>query len=193
MIPLVTHQIWLGGPMPQRFGAWRFDLMAHNPNLRHELWNEERVSVLGVAVDRLRQEFGSWASVSNFLRLLILQKYGGIYLDSDFEPLKPLDPLFDMGDCLAAEQDGGRICNAFMAATPNHPWINWQLANRAKYDQRDAASGVYLATDAPRDGLTLMPQHWVFPFMYDAPPERRVPHAESVLVHHWDGSWSKKS
>jgi hypothetical protein len=97
-----------------------------------------------------------------------------------------------MGDCLAAEQDGGRICNALMAATPNHPWVNWQLANRARYDQRDAASGVYLATDAPRDGLTLVPQRLVYPWLFDAQPEARVPHADSLLAHHWDGSWVKK-
>lgn len=199
MIPRVVHHIWLGGDLPERIRRMMQTIDAHNPKIGWLLWRDTEMRSLGLHSDRLREEFGTWAAASNFVRLLILQRHGGLYLDSDFECLKPLDGLFQLsaapsscGYALAAEQDGGRICNAFMAATPNHPWINWQLANRARYDQRDAASGVYLATDAPRAGLTLVAQHLVYPFLYDAPPEQRVPHVDSVLVHHWDGSWSKK-
>jgi hypothetical protein len=78
-----------------------------------------------------------------------------------------------------------------MGAIPNHPWINWQLANIGSYERRDAASGVYLATDAPRDRLTVVDQHLVYPFMYDAQPEARVAHPDSLLIHHWQGTWNK--
>lgn len=173
-IPRVVHHVWLGGDPPERIQRMMITIDLINPKIGWQVWRDTDMRRLGLNVDRLKDEFGTWAAASNVVRLLILQRYGGLYLDVDFECLKPLDKLFDEGDCLAAEQDGGRICNAFMAASPNHPWINWQLANRAKYDHRDAASGVYLATDAPRDELTLVPQHWVYPFMYDAPPEKRV-------------------
>lgn len=192
MIPRHLHQIWLGGPMPADIERMRVALLARHHGWLHSLWTDENIGALGLNADRLKDEFGTWAAASNFVRLLVLQRHGGIYLDSDFESLKPLDPLLEMGDCLAAEQDGGRICNAFMAARPNHPWINWQLANFGKYDRRDAASGVYVASDAPRELVAIVPQHWVYPYLYDWPAEKRVPHAESLLVHRWDGSWVKR-
>lgn len=191
MIPLRTNQIWLGGPTPIQFSAWRADLIAQNPSLEHKLWTEEHLPSLGLTVDRLKDEFGSWASVSNFVRLLVLQKFGGAYLDLDFQPLKPIGKLFDFEGAAAAMQDGGRICNAALFARPNHPWINWQLANIGRYDRRDAAWGVYAATDAPRDGVTIIEQRLVYPFMYDSPAEMRVPDPDSLMIHWWEGSWSK--
>lgn len=180
--------------MPPDIARMRDRLIAMLEGLhQYHIWHDDNIAELGLRSDRLREEFGTWAAASNFVRLIALQRHGGIYLDSDFEALKPLAPLFDFGDCIAAEQDRGRICNAFMGATPNHPWINWQLANIARYDRKDAASGVYLATDAPRDGLTLVPQHLVYPYLYDAQPEKRVVHPDSLLVHLWHGSWTKPS
>lgn len=156
----------------------------------YSLWDEPSLAGLGLKQDRLHDEFGTWAAASNFIRLLVLQKLGGVYLDTDFECLKPIDGLLDNA-AIAAEQDGGRICNAFMGAEPNHPWINWQLANIARHDRRDAASGVYLATDAPREGLTIVPQHLIYPFLYSAKEGERVIHPDSLLIHHWHGSWNK--
>lgn len=187
----VIHQIWIGSKMPDGVRFLVGGVAEKNATWQHLLWTDGLMAGLGVSVDRLRGEFGTWASASNFVRLLILQRHGGIYLDTDFECLKPIDPLLGLGDCIAAEQDGGRICNAFMGCTPNHPWVNWQLAHLGNYDRKDAASGVYVATDAPRDGLTIVPQHWVYPWMYDSPPSARVPHPESLLAHLWHGSWNK--
>lgn len=191
MIPTRIHQIWLGDAMPAAIERMVATVKGKNPEFLHTLWTDDMLPTLGIKADRLKDEFGTWAAVSNFVRLLVLQRFGGIYLDTDFECLKSIIPLLGH-EAVAAEQDGGRICNAFMGAPPNHPWINWQLANIGKYDRRDAASGVYLATDAPRDGLTLIPRHRVFPWLYDDPPENRMPHADSILAHYWEGSWVTK-
>lgn len=154
------------------------------------LWDDEAIEELGVTSAALKYEYRTWAAATNVVRLLILKKYGGIYLDCDCECLKPLDVLLEHS-AVAAEQDEGRICNAVMGAEPNHPWICWQLAHFHEYDVRDAASGVYVATDAPREGLTIIPQHLVYPWMYDSRPETRVIHPESLLCHKWAGSWTK--
>lgn len=164
----------------------------HNPDWIHVVIGDDDLKALGLSADRLRAEFGTWAAASNFVRLLVLQKVGGVYLDVDCECLKPLDPLLAMSDCLAAEQDGGRICNAVMGATPNHPWINWQLAHMGDFDRKDAASGVYLASAAPRELVTIIPQRLVYPWLWTDAPEKRVPHAESILEHRWAGSWVQK-
>ena len=42
---------------------------------------------------RQAYEHKKWAFVSDYVRLWALCKYGGVYLDTDVELLKPLDPL----------------------------------------------------------------------------------------------------
>lgn len=170
---------------------WRRTLLNLNPAWEHVLWDERRLRDHGFDYEQSHEQLGSWAAVSNAFRLLILARFGGIYLDTDFECLRPLDELPSEG-AIAALQDDIRICNAFMGARPGHPWIKWQVRNFLKYDQRDPASGVYLATEAPREDLTLVRRSLVYPFSYDTPPEKRVPLKSSILVHHWVGSWGEQ-
>jgi len=132
--------------------------------------------------------------VTNILRLYLLNRFGGVWLDTDVEAIDTLERLpLDNYRAFAAEQDGGRICNAVMGADVGHQWIREQIMRsyRGEFPIKDPASGVYVATAAPREGLTIIPQHYVYPWMYDSPPEKRVPHADSILVHHWQGSWNK--
>ncbi len=193
MIPRHIIQIWLGGDIPDDVGRYIDTVQSHNPDWKHLFITDHALVAYGLNRQELKADFRTWAAASNYVRLLALQRHGGVYLDTDFTCLKPLDPLLAMGDCLAAEQDGGRICNAFMAATPNHPWVNWQLAHFGDYDRRDAGAVIGLTTKAPRDGVTIIEQRLVYPFLYTAAPEDRVPHRDSILCHHWSGSWVRKS
>lgn len=191
-IPAKIHQIWIGeAKMPERHVEWHKKLVELHPRMECKIWDDLSLMADGLELGQYYRLGWSMASVSNFARLWLLKNIGGIYLDTDFEPLKPFGGLIRY-EAVAAFQDGGRICNAFMGAEPNHPWITWQLENFYKYPPADAASGVYLATDAPRKGLTIIPSILVYPWMYDDPPEWRVPHEDSVLCHHWEGSWVKK-
>lgn len=169
--------------------------MHHNPDFTFILWDEDAcVATLGLNILELKDRFQNWAAVSNLVRLLILQRYGGVYTDLDVECLKPIAPLL-IHSAFAATQDdlppAGRVCNAILGAVKGHPYINWQVERTDRLNA-DGATGVYLASDAPRDGLTLVPRHLVYPFAYDSAPEARVLHPDSILVHHWEGSWLPK-
>lgn len=197
MIPKIIHQIWLGDPMGEKVRAWVASVGRHNPDWSHIVWNEAMLLVIGIDAKRLRAIFGNWASATNLIRLILLDKFGGVYLDTDFECLAGLQPFLsdDFGIVArAAEQDGGRICNACLVARQDDPWIRWQLANFYHFPPNDAASGVYLATAAPQLLVYRLPQQWVYPWMYDTPPEQRrltAPLSDQFLIHHWEGSWTK--
>lgn len=191
MIPKLIHGVWFGSDSEKALEPLFVSVIDHNPGWGLLTWDENSVGLLGVEVSELWADLRSWAAVSNYVRLLALQKYGGIYLDADVVCHKPLEQLLDNA-AFAAEQDGGRICNAVLGTIPDHWWINWQLAHWKDFDQRDPASGVYLASAAPREGVTIVPQHLVYPWLYDAPMDRRKPHADSILEHQWAGSWVQK-
>lgn len=190
-VPKSIVQVWLGDkPMSDEMLGWCEGIRNLHPEWKYQLWDNAAVSVALFDPELAFCDLKSWASVSNLARLKILQLFGGVYLDTDFECLRPLDTIISDG-AFAALQDETRICNAFMAAPPNHPWINWQLKQWKSFNQQDPASGVYLATAAPRDGLTLIDRHLVYPFSYDDPAYRCVAHPDSVLVHRWNKSWRK--
>lgn len=176
--------------MSKQVGAWVSSISEFHRDWSHIIWNEAMLHEVGFEVPVLKEELGTWAAVSNYIRLKLLLMFGGVYLDTDVEAVDSLDRLpLDEYENFAAEQDGGRICNAIMAAAPRNVWIDWQLANWNSYPPRDPASGVYLASAPPREIVTVIPQHYVYPFLYDTPREERRIHRETILIHHWLGSW----
>src|SRR5436309_15194907 len=61
-------------------------------------------------------------------RYLILHKFGGLYLDLDYEMLKPFD--LTQHECVVPWESEGefgpgkdKLCNCFMAAAPGHPFF----------------------------------------------------------------------
>ncbi len=192
MIPKIIHQIWLGGERPDSHSAFIQGVRSINKDIPCYLWDEKRLEEEDIDPEFLLKDLGNYASVTNLIRLILLGKYGGIYLDTDCECLKPLGELCRY-KAFAAIQDGDRICNAVMGSEPDHPWIKWQLDNFWSFGHpQDAAQGVYLASAAPREGLTIIPTKWVYPFHYDTPMHERKPHPDSFIAHHWQGSWVKK-
>jgi mannosyltransferase OCH1-like enzyme len=143
----------------------------------------------GLDVQAMQRDWLNWASVSNVARLMILEKFGGVYLDCDMECLKTMDEKLLAGTAGGAYQDGNRICNAFLYAEPNHPWIQTQLRLSPRYKGYGAEWGVIAATETQDCDVTIVPKHLVFPWHYEDPPEKRVAHPDSYLTHHWAKDW----
>lgn len=190
MISRTFHFIWLGGHLPE-WGQGNLDTFRIlNPDYEIFLWNDNNLDWLNADMKWLERVFPSKAGVSNALRLMVLKEHGGYYFDVDFRCRLPVAGLVPEGStAVAAFQDGGRICNAFMAAEPNHPWVEWQLKNLNKYEGHNAEWGPLLATEAQRTGLTIIDSNLVYPYLYDSPEEERVSRPETIAEHQWKGTW----
>lgn len=197
MIPPLIHQIWIGPkPLPQNYDKWHRQMGFVNHKWAVVLWDDKQVMADGFDLRSLYGKFWSHASVSNMLRLMIIQRYGGVYLDMDMEPLQPLSSRLPMDNRpFCADQGDGRLCNAVFGAAPNDPWVDWQIreGNR-EVDPHDAAWGVYTMTAAPRDyfGVYVCKSDLFYPYHYDAPKELRKPTEDTLCEHKWDGSWTKQ-
>lgn len=181
----------MGGDRPERIRQMMLSIRQHNLGWDIRCWHEGNVKDLGLDVNALKDRCVNWASVSNVVRLHAVNQFGGIWCDSDILALKPFNKLRAY-KAFAAKQDCLRLCNAFFGAEPGHQWLEWQIARHERLMDADAAAGVYLMTDAPRNGVELIPTHWCYPYSYDTPAENRVPHRDSLAEHKWDGSWTKK-
>jgi len=122
-IPRVFHQIWVGSaPFPEEYLRYQQTWLEHHPGWRLELWTEESLPddlVRKEAYERLRQP----AERSDIVRLELLERHGGIYLDADFECRRSLEPLLADVEFFVAELKPSRVNNAIIGSVPHHPLL----------------------------------------------------------------------
>lgn len=93
MIPKIIHYVWLGGgekseTIQRCIASWEKIL----PDYQFMLWDESSYD-LESAPQFVKEAYQAkkWAFASDYIRLWALNQYGGLYLDTDVEVLKPLD------------------------------------------------------------------------------------------------------
>ena len=93
-IPKIIHYVWLGGGQKPKLTkkyikTWR----KYCPGYEIIEWNEHNYNVEKNRYAREAYSAQKWAFVADFIRLDVLDKFGGIYLDTDVEVLKSFDGL----------------------------------------------------------------------------------------------------
>ena len=96
MIPKVIHYCWFGGnPLPitarDCIESWRLSC----PDYEIIEWNESNFDVNAIPYTAGAYKDKKWAYVTDYARLKIVYEHGGIYLDTDVEVLKSLDPFLE--------------------------------------------------------------------------------------------------
>lgn len=96
MIPRIIHQGWIGPkPMPEREKAWCAEMARMNPTWAHNLFGNSILEKYGrdTYVKALMDLGKPWAFVVDRIRVLLLREEGGVWLDPDCQPVKPLDSI----------------------------------------------------------------------------------------------------
>lgn len=123
-IPRIVHQIWIGdqSKIPQRLiDTWKM------PGWEHRLWSEKEIDAFELKNRKLYDYFMGkkcYYGASDVVRVEILERLGGVYIDADTERLAPIDEI--MEDCTfwsVWSNTEGRVANGVMAAIPEHPII----------------------------------------------------------------------
>lgn len=135
------------------------------------------------------------AQVADLVRLEALYKFGGVYVDSDCEPYRPLDSLLGL-QAFAAWEDYKVVCNAVMGAAPKHPAIK-ECIDLALKEMRkgtwQAGPGVTTRIFPGRADVLLFPPGSFYPYLYNEKHRREEDHKKnqpwSFMAHHWAGSW----
>lgn len=93
-IPKVIHYCWFGGnplpPLAQKcIASWK----EYCPDYEIIEWNETNFDLNFNAYVQEAYQAQKWAFITDVVRLYVLCHYGGIYMDTDVEVLKSLDPI----------------------------------------------------------------------------------------------------
>jgi hypothetical protein len=194
-IPRILHRTVPETPDPVADGWWAmfeemhpdWTLMTHRDPLEPREWPE---------TSRLWSACTSGAQLADLIRLEALWRWGGIYVDSDVQPLRPLDSLLPLS-AFAGYEDRNSIPNAVLGATPGHPAIRACLdliATRIPGPTWEAGPGVTTEVLTGRSDVVLLPPEALYPVHYK---DKRLQlasfdpacHPWSFTIHHWAGSW----
>ncbi|CAE7524184.1 cfap299 [Symbiodinium microadriaticum] len=164
MIPRRIHQIWLGPrrwPEPcERFaGEWK----ARHPTWEYRLWTDDDAGEELRGHPGLAKAADNPAEKSDILRLAIILRHGGLYVDVDFECLKPLDVLHSRASfyCGLSNVGAVEVNNGLFAATAGHPLVSYLCDHLGKpwpeWGQDDVDPKEAVAYQIQRSGMLEMP------------------------------------
>lgn len=129
MIPKTIHYCWFGrGEMPELTQKCIASWHKFMPDWNYCLWNEDNFDVNSVPYTKEAYEAKKYAFVSDYVRLLVLNNEGGVYLDTDVEVFKSFDNLLNYQAFAGFE--GSKhlpMGTCVMASEPNGIWVNEML------------------------------------------------------------------
>ena len=121
-IPKIIHYCWFGGnPLPELAQKCIASWKNFCPDYEIKEWNESNYNVRKIPYISQAYDAKKYAFVSDYARFDILYEYGGIYLDTDVELIKPLDELLKHGAFCGVEQPGALNAGLGMAAPAEMP------------------------------------------------------------------------
>lgn len=209
MIPKIIHFCWLSdNPYPQKvkycIDSWERTLSGYQ--IMH--WTLKSFEGQLPRWVQEAYENKKYAFAADYIRCYALYHYGGIYLDSDVEVLRPYDDLLHLPYFIGKEQATGFIEAATMGAEKGLPLFRYLLDY---YDARHFAQKGHLDTRAmPRVMQEVLEQHYQFAsinspaemtdseqMLYLLPADYFSPLRDEHLyvtsntysIHHYAGSW----
>ena len=124
MIPKIIHYCWFGrGEKPELakncIASWKkfcqdFEICE---------WNEDNCDYLAMPFMAEAYAAKKYAFVSDVMRLVVLEQYGGVYFDTDVEVLRDISPLLDDEGFIGFENDQYVASGLTIAVEAHHPVI----------------------------------------------------------------------
>lgn len=212
-IPKIIHYCWFGGNkktelLKKCIDSWKRNL----PDYKIIEWNETNFNVNINKFTRDAYKNKKWAFVSDYCRLWVLYKYGGIYLDTDMEVIKPLDKFLKDEAFGGIEKIGNKrnINMAIWGCKKGDEFIHkilktYDEINFLDYKENllDLAIPFIITKIASEYGYKIKnyPTNFfngtmIYPneYFYPKGHEWEMPNIteETYTIHHYDGSWRTK-
>jgi mannosyltransferase OCH1-like enzyme len=188
-IPRIIHQVWVGpDPLPEQFVRFQRTWVDHHPGWELRFWTDANLPddlTRPEAYERLR----SPVERCDILRLEVLARDGGVYVDCDFECFRPIDELLEGIDFFVAYIGPERPAHGITGAAPAHPIVVRSLEEiRPRewfgYDKEATGPPFFNRILADYPEATIYPSAHFYPTTDE---ERRGAYAEHHAARSWQG------
>lgn len=207
MIPKIIHYCWFGGkPKPPLAEKCLRSWKRFAPDFELREWNESNFDMLSAPLYvRQAMEAGRWAFVTDYVRLVALTCYGGVYMDTDVELVKPLTPYLHHR-AFAGFEAVDRVQTGLLACEPGFDLFRKFLHHydTAVFLREDGSADITtnvevltrlcvrhgLVLDNSRQcvaGLTVYPKEVFCPVEYETGKLHKS--RKTVCIHWFSASW----
>lgn len=142
LIPKIIHYCWFGrGEKPELarrcIASWR----KFCPEFEIREWNEDNCDYLALPFMAEAYAAKKYAFVTDVMRLLVLEQYGGVYFDTDVEVVRDISPLLNDEGFIGFENDQYVASGLTIAAIAHRPVIQAMIEEYKKlhYVQPDGS------------------------------------------------------
>ena len=211
MIPKIIHFVWVGGkPLNEMAEKCIASWKKYCPDYEIKRWDESNFDISENKYCKEAYDNKKWAFVSDYIRLRVLYEFGGIYMDTDVEVVKPLDGFLNLPAFSGFESEK-EIPTGIIAAEKNNLWIKNLLDDYVgrhfvKEDGTlDYTTNVTLITENTKKqfpnlqlnntlqelrDVTFFPKDYFCPLSYK---DRKLHKTNNTYTIHWfNGSWVPK-
>ncbi len=221
-IPRIIHQIWLGSPLPDRYKKWQATWQ-NWPGWEYKLWTDKDVKELQLVNREFFEAAKTYGQKADLLRIELLNQFGGLYVDMDFECLNPelftlLHRYYDFYTGITpVDCSLFGVNNAIIGSVKGHPILekyihairkNWYKPTTGSYSEVVLKTGPGLFTTvfmkyAGKTTIDIaLPPSLFYPLglrqgeylqKYFENVKRAAIKPESAAIHWWTQSWKKKA
>lgn len=211
LVPKIIHQIWIGNePFPEKYkfivDKWR----TMHPWWDYKLWDDTAIAALELENKEFYTAGANPGEKSDIARYEILKRFGGVYVDTDFECIKSFDDLISKVDfCMAVEPvttSPACLGNACIIAAPHHPILCAlvdEIKNHRMHRNTVQRTGPWYATTVFTQYVeritpytVILPSIYFYPRPWDKRHDPAPIHTwlypETLGFHYWEGSWMPK-
>ena len=139
-IPKIIHHIWLGSPLPEMFKKYVDSWKTHHPDWEHRLWTDKDLESFPFVTGKLICKARNFGQKSDIFRIEILNKFGGLYVDTDFLCLQSHDRIHHTCDFYSGMFNHD-VLTGIIGSIPNHPILVRYLEEMSKCSLFEARAG----------------------------------------------------
>lgn len=210
LIPKVINYCWFSRkPIPDNLKKCIDSWHKYCPDYEFVCWNEDNYDIGKVPYMREAYEKGKFGFVPDYVRLDVLYRYGGFYLDTDVELIKSLNVLRYLKAFVGVEKWGSINMGGLSGAISHHPVIKKMLDFRENEhfilpdgSLNQTTCGYYETTPLIQlgmkpnntvqdiSGMTIFSSDFFHPFDYMSAETTITENTYSI--HYFSGSWLEK-
>ena len=208
LIPKKIHYCWFGGnPLPKSAVKCIKSWKKYCPDYDIIEWNETNFDLNCNEYCRTMVKQKKWAFLTDYIRLKVVYEYGGIYLDTDVEIIKPIDRLRTKSAYMGIENTGRIATGLGFAAEAGNKLIKENMEyyeNLTSFTElkscpfitteilkKHGFSEMHLSEIQEIEGMRIYPEEFFCPKNERTGLTQITDNTYSI--HHFDASWFEKS